>query len=129
MQNRNHVDSFFLGERYLKHQKGDASKDKIMPSVTYCLRSVFYFWVSIHGLFAQEKPTDADTTLRYENVEGYSNQRGFTRFVYRLFYDPVASGDKPRTAKKITEKVPYTSLQGKVIRNIYIETLDPFGNS
>lgn len=49
--------------------------------------------------------------------------------MYRLFYNPVAPGEKLRMAKQITEKLPDTLFQGKVIRNIYIETLDPFGHS
>ncbi|MFO7722763.1 MAG: hypothetical protein R6V49_06015 [Bacteroidales bacterium] len=86
-------------------------------------------WMSIHVSFAQERKPAGDSTLRYENVEGYSSKRGFTRFMYRLFYDPAPAGNKLRTAKQITEKSPDTCFQGKVIRHIYIQTLDPFGNS
>lgn len=89
----------------------------------------FCFGMSIHLSFAQETKPGKDSTLRYENIEGYSSKRGFTRFMYRFFYDPVAAGEKQRPLKQRAEKVPYTHFQGKVIRNIYIETLDPFGNS
>jgi len=100
-----------------------------MSSVRVVVLICCVFWSSSHGLWAQEKRTGEDSTLRYENVDGYSSQRGFTRFMYRLFYDPVATGEKLRIIKKRAEQVPYPQVEGKVIRNIFIETLDPFGNS
>jgi hypothetical protein len=86
-------------------------------------------WISVMVSFAQERKPARDSTQRYENVEGYSSKRGFTRFMYRLFYDPVPAGEKVQNAVTIRKKLPDAAFQGKVIRNIIIVTLDPFGNS
>lgn len=82
---------------------------------------------------AQQPDVKKDTTLKYENVEGYKDQSRFTRFVYRLFFkpvgvNPVKKGTKRKIAKRPLQK-PYSSFEGKTIRQIHIETLDPFGNS
>jgi len=82
---------------------------------------------------AQQPDVKKDTTLKYENVEGYKDQSRFTRFVYRLFFKPVGvspvkKGTKRKIAKRPLQK-PYSSFEGKTIRQIHVETLDPFGFS
>ncbi len=81
--------------------------------------------------FAQQKPIARDTTAIYKEIEAYSKRSKFTQFMYGLFFKPVASQKKkPRRKayKKLIQK-PYSTFEGKIIRNINIETLDPFGNS
>lgn len=81
--------------------------------------------------FAQETPAKKDTTRLYKEIETYSKQRKFTKFMYGLLFKPVApvaSGKKPR--KRVNSRIiqkPYSSFEGKTIRNINIITLDPFG--
>ncbi len=49
--------------------------------------------------------------------------------MYRLFYKPVAHGPVLKgPGRRLTQK-PYSSFEGKIIRNIRITTLDPFGYS
>jgi hypothetical protein len=48
--------------------------------------------------------------------------------MYRLFYKPVAPGVRTGPGRKLVQK-PYSSFEGKIIRNIKITTLDPFGYS
>lgn len=80
-------------------------------------------------VFAQEDPIQKDSTRLYENIENYSNQNKFTKFAYRLFFKPVESGlTKIKKSKRKIQK-PYSTFEGKIIRNINIKTLDPFGNS
>jgi hypothetical protein len=79
--------------------------------------------------FSQEIPARADTTRLYENIETYSEKNKFTQFMFRLFFKPVAPGPTQRIINKKLIQKPYSSFQGKIIRNIHIETLDPFGNS
>ena len=70
-----------------------------------------------------------DSTHLYGNIESYSGSSRFTRFMYRLFYKPVAPGPvRTGPGKKLVQK-PYSSFEGKIIRNISITTLDPFGYS
>lgn len=82
---------------------------------------------------AQQPDVKKDSTLQYENIEGYVDQSRFTRFMYRLFFKPVGvtpekKGAKRKIAKRPLQK-PYSSFEGKIIRHIRIETLDPFGFS
>ena len=70
-----------------------------------------------------------DSTHLYGNIESYSGSSRFTRFMYRLFYKPVAPGPvRTGPGRKLVQK-PYSSYEGKIIRNIKITTLDPFGHS
>lgn len=82
--------------------------------------------------FAQEKPAKKDSTQIYQNIESFSVKRKFTKFIYKLFFKPTPPATikaaKKKTYKKLIQK-PYSSFEGKTIRNINIVTLDPFGFS
>ena len=77
---------------------------------------------------AQQIPAKKDSTHLYKNIEAYSKKGKFTRFMYSLVFRPVAHGSKKRKYKKLINK-PLSSFEGKIIRHINIETLDPFGYS
>ncbi len=82
---------------------------------------------------AQQTGTKKDSTHLYENIEAYAGRSKFTQFMYRLFFKPVADtpvkkGSKKKTSKRPVQK-PYSTFEGKTIRNIHIITLDPFGYS
>lgn len=65
----------------------------------------------------------------YRKIQSFSEKRRFTKAVYRLFFRPVRS-DKPglpAVAVAQVKKDYYTRYEGKVIRDIDIVTLDPFG--
>jgi hypothetical protein len=80
--------------------------------------------------FSQEPPVKKDSTQIYKDIETYSKRNGFTKFLYNLVFKPVVIIAKPtkKKYKKLIQK-PYSSFEGKTIRNIHIETLDPFGYS
>ena len=94
---------------------------------------IFLFALMISGemAFAQNDPAKPDSNKVYGTKESYSSRSKFTRFMYRLFYQPNPTSSKKTTAKKKAYKKliikPYSTFQGKVIRHIYIETMDPFG--
>ncbi len=81
---------------------------------------------------AQQKPVKKDSTKIYSDIETYSNKSKFTKFLYSLIFKPVADPSKKKTKKKVYKRLiqkPYSAFEGKIIRNINIETLDPFGYS
>ncbi len=83
--------------------------------------------------FAQKKPVTKDSTKVYKSIESFSVKRKSTKFVYQLLFRPVAENKagkhvKKKVYKKLIQK-PYSTFEGKIIRNINITTLDPFGNS
>ncbi|MDP4290918.1 MAG: hypothetical protein Q8908_07540, partial [Bacteroidota bacterium] len=82
---------------------------------------------------AQINPVKNDSNRLYQHIETYSKRSKFTKFIYGLFFTPVA---KPVLPKKGTKKENrtlvqehYRAFEGKVIRQINIETLEPFGYS
>lgn len=82
--------------------------------------------------FAQETPAKKDSTQIYQNIESFSVKRNFTKFMYKLFFKPASVETKKEAKKKTYKKLiqkPYSSFEGKIIRNINIVTLDPFKNS
>jgi hypothetical protein len=95
--------------------------------ILFCL-SVF---ASVFA-FAQETPVKKDTTQLYREIETYSKRNKFNTFIYRLIFKPITVITKKEVKKKTYKKLiqkPYSTFQGKIIRNINIVTLDPFGYS
>jgi hypothetical protein len=83
--------------------------------------------------FGQQTPVKTDSTTIYKNIETYSRQSKFKTFVYRLIFKPVTpetknKGIRKKTYKNLIQK-PYSTFEGKIIRNIDIVTFDPFGYS
>jgi len=77
---------------------------------------------------AQQDTVKTDSTQLYKNIESYSKRNKFTRFVYRLIFNPVTPDSQTKAYKKLIQK-PYSTFEGKIIRNIDVVTLDPFGYS
>src|ERR1035437_3111087 len=78
---------------------------------------------------AQETPAKKDSTKIYKSIETYSKRSKFNGFIYQLIFKPVATNTtKKKVAKRLIQK-SYKPFEGKIIRHINIETLDPFGYS
>lgn len=90
---------------------------------------LFFFISFISGDFAhaQEGSFKKDSTHLYKNIETYSKKNKFTKFMHSLVFKPTAvKGAKRERYKKLIVK-PYSDFEGKTIRHINVETLDPFG--
>ena len=101
-----------------------------------CFKSLtilFFVFISTNDFaFAQQKPVAKDSTKIYSEIETFSKRGKFTKFMYSLIFRPVAATSNQKRGKKIYKKLiqkPYSAFEGKIIRNINIETLDPFGYS
>ena len=84
------------------------------------------FFLAPFSVMAQEK----DSTEVYVKIEEYSQKRKFTKFIHKMIFQPVksrSSGNKQRV--KRVKPISYKKYEGKIIRNINITTLDPFGFS
>lgn len=79
--------------------------------------------------FSQTNPKEKDTVKMYRNIEDYSKKRGFTKFLHKLIFEPTKRGYKGNSV--ITKQIEknYSSYNGKIVRNITIEVMDPFGFS
>lgn len=88
---------------------------------------------------AQVVPVQKDTVKEkrdkmYKKLEDYSKRKKFTKFLHKLIFRPVQPKKPSRTRKAVKERSPelqntYAGYEGKIVRNIIIETLDPFGFS
>ena len=91
------------------------------------------FFISVYissSVIAQETPVKTDSSRLYKDIESYSKRNKFNTFLYRLIFKPISIITKKEAKKRIYKKLitkPYATFRGKIIRNIKIETLDPFG--
>ena len=81
----------------------------------------------------QEPEVNTDSLKLYRDIESFSSKRKFTKFMHHIVFK---STPKRTTTKKVKKKPnnrpvqkPYSAFEGKIIRYIGIETLDPFGYS
>jgi len=95
-------------------------------------------FLSCEKLSAQITVQRKDSTTIYHDIYNYSKKGKFSKFMYRLFFRPsslststLVDKEKEKEHQKNVQKLQQanTSSNGKIIRNIYIKTLDPFGYS
>ena len=85
------------------------------------------FTLTVFGQSVSVKQVD-DSAKVYRQIETYSKRRGFTKFLYGIFFKPVESTKvKPPKERRKKLQKSYKYFEGKIIRNIEIITLDPFG--
>ncbi|WP_369754052.1 hypothetical protein [Flavobacterium sp. WC2409] len=75
--------------------------------------------------FSQINKVEKDSADMYKSIQTYSKKNKFTKFMHGLIFQPIRATAKAKIPKQKTHK----NLQGKIIRNITIVTLDPFGYS
>jgi outer membrane protein assembly factor BamA len=75
--------------------------------------------------FSQSKKIEKDTIAVYQDIKQYSQKRKYTNFLHGLIFRSSTT----KKSEKIIEPKPHLNVEGKIIRNIQITTLDPFGFS
>jgi hypothetical protein len=76
---------------------------------------------------AQEKDIENDTIKLYQEIEEFSEKTKLTRFLHKLVFRPT--GQDTRTNIRRQKSINFRPYHGKIVRNIIIESLDPFGYS
>jgi hypothetical protein len=97
----------------------------LKPKFLFFILMLFWYQVS----FAQKNEAKKDSSKGYRNIEKYSKKRKFTLFIHKLIFNPVAKERVKRKTSKKAQSISYKPFEGKIIRNIEITTLDPFGFS
>lgn len=77
--------------------------------------------------FSQVKPVEKDSTQMYKKIEKYSKKSKFTKMLHKLVFEPTEK--KKANPIRRPKKRKYKDYEGKIIRNIKVQTLDPFGFS
>jgi hypothetical protein len=89
------------------------------------------FFLSCSMATAQDKTVKKDSTKVYKKIENYSKKNKFRKFVYKLLFKSARTS-KP-SSKSLKNKYAivkdFEKSECKIIRNINIVTLDPFGYS
>ncbi|MFZ2341249.1 MAG: hypothetical protein WAW07_16185 [Bacteroidales bacterium] len=96
-------------------------------TLIFAIISISYF------ASAQQGSLKNDSNKLYLNIESYSKRSKLNEFIYNLIFKPVTpdsknQGVRRKTYKKLIQK-PYSTFEGKIIRNIDVINLDPFGYS
>lgn len=94
------------------------------------LKSLCFFLIIFcyQPTFAQKNETKKDSSKGYRDIEKYSKKKKFTKFIHKLIFNPVAKTTRKKPKPKI-QLNKFELYEGKIIRNIQITTLDPFGYS
>jgi len=85
-------------------------------------RSIIVFIFFLCGFFSLKAQEKKDSL--YYKIEEFSDQRKVTKFLHRFIFRREADST---SVKSRTEKLSQETYNKKYIRNILIETIDPFG--
>lgn len=90
---------------------------------------LYFFFFLIVGTvgYAQEQETENDTIKLYQEIEEFSEKTRLTRFIHQMVFRPV--GRNPQANLRRQKERSYRKYQGKIIRKIEINILDPFGKT
>ncbi len=94
--------------------------------ITYLFIALF---LSCNLISAQDKTVKKDSVKMYRDIEKFSKKSKFSKFAYKLIFRSLPTKKAP--PKKKPKKIisTYLAFEGKIIRKINIESLDPFGYS
>ncbi|HNP33452.1 MAG TPA: hypothetical protein PKN96_09175 [Flavobacterium sp.] len=93
------------------------------------LSFILLFFLACQVCHSQEKNSGNDSTQVYKKIEDYSKKSKFKKFIYRLLFKSKRSQTafQKNARKKFFIKKTFDRNEGKIIREIRIESLDPFG--
>ena len=95
----------------------------------YVLITILFFCCQI--MTSQEKTPKKDSVQVYKDLEKYSKKSGAGKFIHKLLFKTTRANKTSLKSlkKKYLIQKSFDKYEGKIIRNINIETLDPFGYS
>jgi len=76
---------------------------------------------------AQDTTKTKEETKKYSKIQVYSNKHKFTKFLYKMIFEPVYKPVINTKSFSKIKKLNYAAIEGKIIRNIKINSFDPFG--
>ena len=83
-----------------------------------------------YQLEAQTNTVKKDSVkIGYQKIEAFSEKSKFSKFVHRLVFKPTSKLGYKKSEKAQKEHDDYAKYQGKIIRKVHVESLDPFGKS
>ncbi len=87
--------------------------------------------ISNHA-FSQQAAVKTDSAKIYKDIQAYAKRGKVTNLLYQVIFKPFgkasAKKDEKRKAYYKLKQQPYSNFEGKIIREIRIITIDPFGS-
>ncbi len=97
-----------------------------MRSPAPCL-ILMLFWVV---LASAQQPVQKDSARIYRGIEQYAKKKGkFVQTLHKFIFKPVQTKKSLTKKKEVIQTQDFGPFHGKILRNINIETYDPFGYS
>lgn len=78
---------------------------------------------------AQDVVAKSDSTRVYEKLDSLARRSKATKIIYDLIFKPHGRNEFIEKDSEEQKEISYSRYQGKIVRHIYIATLDPFGFS
>jgi len=103
--------------------------------VNLSMKTLFFilFLVFTVGIYCTAYGQDVFDTTHvpgiYKKIESFSSKRKFTRLLHGLILKPVNTTSSSSSNSDTQKNSFFVAYEGKIIRNIHIVTLDPFGYS
>jgi len=98
-----------------------------MPTMFFRYLFIFLVLFSCHQSMAQDTTKTKEETKKYSKIQAYSNKHKFTKFFYKLIFEPVYQPVVKKNSFSKVKKIKFAAFEGKIIRNININSFDPFG--
>ncbi len=94
-----------------------------------CILSVIPFFIFVNACIAQ-KPGEVrtDSAKGYKSIEKFSKRSTLSKMQYRIVFKSTLPPSRKKKKTRLEQRY-YHNYEGKIIRNILISTLDPFGYS
>lgn len=89
---------------------------------------ILCFLILCFKIYAQDQDTINKSSV-IENIEQYSKKSKFFKSFHKLVFKDRSKKTPSLKANEIIKKINYNTYEGKIIRNIDIQTYDPFGYS
>lgn len=95
-----------------------------------CILFLMFFNCAAYYSVAQENISGNEMPEVYQKIETYSAQRKFANMVHGWIVKPYCDSATAAVSKPVSEpETSFRNFEGKIIRQINIVTLDPFGYS
>ncbi|WP_291085154.1 hypothetical protein [Flavobacterium sp. BFFFF1] len=102
---------------------------QFMPMLQKSITSLFFVLFFCFSGFSQvnPKPVKKDSAAMYRKIEKYSKRSKFMKTMHKFVFEPIEK--KKSNPIRKPKKLKYKSFEGKIVRKIEVQTLDPFGYS
>jgi hypothetical protein len=109
----------YLGKSYCVNER--------LSTMTNDLRFLCILMLVMCSSYAQITQPKKDSITVFDKIDAYSKKNKVTKWAHKLIFKEPSSQAPPVRKRRTQSR--FLKTEGKIIRTIHIETLDPFGYS